>query len=113
MMDFEWKIIYIWQEEKVWQNQIPKLTIVIEEDWKEYPNSVAIDLFNEKIKLIDWFKVWDIVKASLNFRAREYNWKYFNSISSWRITKANQDSVSTSTSNTDNKVEDEDDDLPF
>ena len=87
-MDFIGKITFIWSEEKVGQNETPKVTFVVEEEWKEYPSSMAIDLRKEKIDEIKSIKVWDSVKVSVNFRTREYNWKYFNSISAWRISKS-------------------------
>lgn len=86
-MNFEWKIIFIGAEEKVWKNWIPKITFVVEEEGKEYPSSIAIDVWKDKIDEIKKFVVGDIVKLSLNSKAREYNGKYFNSISAWRFQK--------------------------
>ncbi len=105
-MDFTGKITFIGTEEKVWQNETPKLTFVVEEEGKEYPSSVAVDLRKEKIDEIKNFKIWDSIKISMNFRAREYNGRYFNSISAWRLQKT--DWTATSSASTE-----ENDELPF
>lgn len=44
-----------------------------------------MDLFNDKIDLIKSHKVGATIKVFLNFRAREYNGKWFNSIGAWKI----------------------------
>jgi hypothetical protein len=44
-----------------------------------------IDLLGEKTELIKQYKVWDHVKVSLNYRAREYDGRRFNSIGAWKI----------------------------
>jgi hypothetical protein len=44
-----------------------------------------IDLLGEKTELIKQYKVGDHVKVSLNYRAREYDGRRFNSIGAWKI----------------------------
>lgn len=105
-MDFTGKITFIGTEEKVGQNETPKLTFVVEEDGKEYPSSVAVDLRKEKIEEIKKFKVGESIKISMNFRAREYNGRYFNSISAWRLSASEWGSNEEST-------QEAKDDLPF
>ncbi len=96
-MEYVWIITTIGKEEEVGQNKLKKLTFVLEENSdKEYKSSMAVDLFNDKIELIKAFKVGDAVKVSLNFRAREYNDRRFNSISAWRIDADNGASWSSS-----------------
>ncbi|NOZ44475.1 MAG: DUF3127 domain-containing protein [bacterium] len=88
MMEFIGVITTIGKEEEVGSKGLKKLTFVVEENSdKEYKSSMAVDLFNDKIELIKEYKVGDVIKASLNFRAREYNGRWFNSISAWRIEK--------------------------
>jgi len=106
-MNFEWIITLIGNEETVWQNNLRKITFVIEEDSdKEFKWSIAVDVFWEKVDMMKDYKVWDKVNASLNSRAREYNGRRYNSISAWRLEKTNWSSTSTN-SNTAN------DDIPF
>jgi len=88
-MEFEWIITVVGKEQEVGQKSLKKITFVVEEvTEKEYKQSIAVDLFWEKIDMIKGYKVGDVVKLSLNFRAREYNDKWFNSIGAWKIEKA-------------------------
>ena len=44
-----------------------------------------IDLLGDKTELIKQYKVGDHVKVFLNYRAREYDGRRFNSIGAWKI----------------------------
>ncbi len=106
-MIFEWTITFIGEETQVWEKQTPKLDFVLEENSdRQYKSSVAIDLFGEKTALIKGFKVWDTIKASLNFRAREYNGRRYNSIWAWKIEWSNGEITQKSSPK-------QDEDLPF
>jgi hypothetical protein len=71
----------------------------------------VIDLLWEKTDLISSYQVWTIVKASLNFRTSEYNGRYFNNISAWRIDSL--DGSAPAPKNNVAKKEAEEEDLPF
>jgi len=106
-MEFEGIITMIWQEETVWANNSRKVTFVIEEETdREFKGSIAIDLWNDKADLIKDFKEGDRVKAWLNFRAREYNGRWFNGVSAWRLDKLDWSAPVA-------KAAPADDDLPF
>ncbi len=88
-MTFDWIITFISAEETVGQNNLPKISFVLEENTdKEYKWSVSVDILWEKVELIKQYKVWDAVTAHLNFRANEYNGKRYNRVSAWRIEGA-------------------------
>lgn len=100
----EGKIVHIGQEEQVGKNNLRKRSFVVEEAGdKEYKSSLAIDLLKDRVEMLDGYNVGDVVKVSVNFRANEYNGKYFNSISAWRIEKSDGTSA----------APEADDDLPF
>lgn len=85
-MTIEGKIIFISEETLVGQKQLPKISFVVEEDSdKEYKNSLMIDLLGERTELIKQYKVDDHVKVFLNYRAKEYDGRRFNSIWAWKI----------------------------
>ncbi len=87
-MEFEGIVTVVWEEEKIWENQIPKRTLVIEEETdREYKGSMAVEFFRDKVELLTDVNVWDKVRVGLNFRSREYNGRYFNTISGWRLDK--------------------------
>lgn len=93
-MEFEGIITYLGNEEEIGQNNLRKVTFVLEEETdREYKASMAIDLFNDRIDMIKEYKQGDKIKASLNFRAREYNGRYFNSIGAWKIEKLGDSSA--------------------
>ncbi len=103
-MEFEGIITFLGKEEEVGQNGLRKLTFVLEEETdREYKTSMAIDLFNDKIDMIKEYNQGDKIKVWLNFRAREYNGRWFNSIGAWKIEKLGSGGIP-ATSN---------DDLPF
>lgn len=107
-MEFEWIITMMWVEETVWQNNLRKISFVLEEESdKEFKSSISVDSFGDKVDMIKEFKQWDKVKVGLNFRAREYNGRRFNGISAWKIDRlewANSSSKPSAPA---------DDDLPF
>lgn len=58
----------------------------------QYPQMIQLELHQDKVDLIDSYKVGDDIKVSINIRGKE--WinpegvaKYFNSIVGWRIEK--------------------------
>lgn len=86
----------------------------------QYPQNIIIQFVQDKIELLDLYKIGDEVKISINIRGREWKnpqgeIKYFNTISGWRIEKLNKHEFlpSSSSSSFNSQNEDEDDDLPF
>lgn len=108
-MNFEGTITFISEEQAVGQNNIPKITFVLEENTdREIKGSVAVDVLWEKTELIKAHKIWDIIKVALNFKASEYNGKRYNRVScrkiEWQWTSSNNSNPSKPSN---------DDDLPF
>ena len=73
--------------ETVGAKQTQKMTIIIEEVEKQYPNSLAIDVWGDKTMNAKAFNVGDMLKVTLNSKTREYNGKMYNSISAWKMEK--------------------------
>lgn len=94
-MEFYGKVIAITPIEKIGEKQTEKLSVILEEVTdKEWKAGMAVDLFGEKVKLIDGVRVGDNITAHLNFKVNESKkeaGKYFNSISAWRIDKEQTD----------------------
>jgi len=88
-MEYTGKVINIGDVQTVGQNWLQKRTVVLEEATdKDYKGGIAFDLIKDKTKLIDWYKVWDVVTVSLNFKTNYYEVKdtYYNSITAWKIS---------------------------
>lgn len=86
-MEFEGKIIFMGSEETVGANNTRKITFVLEENTdKEFKQSICLEqLWDKKVDMAKNFKEWDIVKVSLDCRARERNGRWFNGLSAWRM----------------------------
>lgn len=103
-MEYTGTIIKIWAIETVGKNAIEKRTVVIEEvnqslgNWT--PWWLAFDLIKDKTKLIDWYKVGDVITVSLNFKTNYYEVKdtYYNSITAWKISGEAKHSTDVDTS---------------
>lgn len=60
-----------------------------------YPQPIMIELLQDKVDIIEPFKVGDEAEIGINLRGREWSPpnggedKYFNSILAWKITKPN------------------------
>lgn len=105
-MIFEGIVQTITPEEKIGQNETPKVTVVLEENTdREYKSSIAVDFWGDKIELMKPYKEGDAVKVSLNFRSREYNNRHYTSISAWRVEAGD--------GSTGGGAPAQDDDLPF
>ena len=68
-----------------------KQTIVVEEQRGKYPMSIAVTLLNDTF--INSVALGDLVTVSLSFAVHEFNGKFYNNVSAWRISKP-QDSAS-------------------
>jgi len=103
-MNFEWIITYIGPVETVGANAMQKCSFVVEaKSEKEYKDSMMFDLIKDKVSLVQWYKIGDMVKVSFNPRANNYSGKYYNNISAWKIEGNASDVWSSSADN----------DLPF
>jgi hypothetical protein len=67
-------------------NEWSKRTIVVTTNEK-YPQDLAIDFMGESIKQIEKFQVGNPVGVSINLRGKEYNGKYYTSISGWKLSQ--------------------------
>ena len=85
-MNYTWTIVSVWPIEIVGKNSLEKRTVVLEEvNDKNYKGGIAFDLIKDKVTLIDWFDVGDVIEVSLNFRASEHNGRYYNNVNAWKI----------------------------
>lgn len=103
-MQYEGTIIHIGEIETVGQNALQKRSVVLEENTdREYKWGISFDLIKDKVNLVDWFNVGDVIKVSLNFRTNysENTQKYYTSISAWKVDKISS------------AEPEQDDDVPF
>lgn len=65
-----------------WSSQ----TIIVEQEG-QYPKPVAVNLFGDKINLLNGIQINDKLSISINIESREYNDKYFTKVNAWKISK--------------------------
>lgn len=103
-----------------------EMVILTEE---QYPQPINIEFLQDKSDLLNNYKEGEKVKVSINIRGREWTSpqgevKYFNSITGWRIEKAEgatdfnepveaRPSTNTASADKTDVFAEEDDDLPF
>ena len=61
-------------------------TIILEQEG-QFPKPVAINLFGDKINLLNGIQINDKLNVSINLESREYNEKYFTKVNAWKISK--------------------------
>ncbi len=71
-----------------------KRELVVTTD-EQYPQMIMIEFLQDKVDLLNNYKVGQDVKVSINLRGREWinpqgEAKYFNSIQGWRIESLSQ-----------------------
>lgn len=85
-MDFQGKIIFKSGMETVGQNAMQKQAIVLEEVTdREIKGSLLVEQLGDKVNMLADYNIGDVVKVSLNTRAKEYNGRWYNSIGAWKI----------------------------
>jgi len=90
-----------------------KLLVVTTDD--QYPQNIGIEFMKDKADLLNGYAVGQDVKVSINLGGREWinpqgEAKYFNSVTGWRIEKA-EGAPEAFTPPT--ALEEQEDDLPF
>ena len=71
------------QSGKAWQ----KREFIIEETVGNYPNSLVITAFGDRVEKLNTLQVGDYVTARFDTQAREYNGRAFNNITLYDITQ--------------------------
>ena len=71
------------QSGKAWQ----KREFIIEETVGNYPNSMVITAFGDRVEKLNTLRVGDYVTAHFDTQAREYNGRVFNNITLYDITQ--------------------------
>ena len=71
------------QSGKAWQ----KREFIIEETVRNYPNSLVITAFGDRVEKLNTLRVGDCVTARFDTQVREYNGRAFNNITLYDITQ--------------------------
>jgi hypothetical protein len=116
-MELQGKIKLIEETKTYGEKGFRKRGMVITTE-EQYPQHIIIEFVQDKVDLIDKYKVGDDVKVGINVGGREWvnpqgETKYFNSISGWRIDAAASTEPKPFEPAPINNAPDPSDDLPF
>ncbi len=123
-MEITGKIKEIFETKEYGTNGFQKRQMVLTLEG-QYPQHILIDFVQDKVNLLDSFKVGDDAKVSIDLRGRDWTspageTKYFNSINGWKIEALSGDGAGGMQPPLPdeepidlNNFEDLDDDLPF
>ena len=78
------------QSGKAWQ----KREFIIEETVGNYPNSLVITAFGDRVEKLNTLRVGDYVTARFDTQVREYNGRAFNNITLYDITPPRAENAS-------------------
>ena len=116
-MEIQGELIVIGQTETIGAKGFQKRLTVIKTD-EQYPQTIPVEFTQDKVSLLDNFKLGDIVKIGINLRGTEWKGKYFANIQGWQISKGEKEK-SAGSFMPDRQIENvkavqlQDDDLPF
>ncbi|MCD8482406.1 MAG: DUF3127 domain-containing protein [Verrucomicrobia bacterium] len=54
---------------------------------ERFPQDIKLDLLKEKTDLVNGYKVGDAVTVQFDLRGREYNGRYYNDLTAWKIER--------------------------
>lgn len=95
MLSFKGTIKLVFDTVQV-SDRFKKREFVITETGSPYPQEVIFQLSQEKVDLVNEFKVGEEVEVSFNLRGRAWTnpkdgvTRYFNSLEAWRIARVGQ-----------------------
>lgn len=85
-MVFKWQIAAI-GEVTPSKNGAETLSFIVDEGGEsQYPNSMSFQLYDKRVALLDGYAVGDSVEVSYWAKAKEYNGKFYTTLSPWKIT---------------------------
>lgn len=92
MTELKGKIIHIGDTQK-FASGFQKREFVIETE-EQYKQEILLELFADKIDIIDAHKIGDTVDIGINIRGKSHtnaqgHKRWFNSLVAWKITKPN------------------------
>lgn len=110
-------IIKVKKETEQITDTFKKREFVLTDNSDQYPQDINFQLSQDKVGLIDNYKVGDTIEVSFNLRGREWinpqgEAKYFNTLDVWRVV-GNQNNVAKPKPTPIAVISDEEEDLPF
>jgi hypothetical protein len=83
--DLTGKIKVVKEAQSFGANGFTKREFVVTVEEGKYPQDIALECVQDKIKLLDGLTEGQTVTVTFDIRGREYNGRYFNNLQAWRI----------------------------
>lgn len=115
-MEIKGKLLEIKSVEEI-SDKFKKREFILEyAENEKYPEYIKLEVVNDKVSILDNYKVGDSVDVAFNLRGRSWTDKsgkvsYFNTLVCWKISKA--DGSVSQPKPADVNYSPDDDDLPF
>lgn len=77
------------QDEQTFDSGFRKREVVVTVDDGKYPQDISLEFVQDKADLLSDFAVGQEVTIAFNLRGREYNGRYFNNLTGWKIAPQN------------------------
>ena len=96
-MDLKGEIIRIYETKQVSEKFALREFVI--ETKEQYPQSIILQVSQEKCKVLDSYRLGDLVQVSINVRGRKWTDKngqdrFFNTLEVWKITNESSAPVS-------------------
>ena len=96
-MDLKGELIKIYETKQVSEKFALREFVIETKD--QYPQSIILQVSQEKCKVLDNYKLGDLVQVSINVRGRKWTDKngqdrFFNTLEVWKITNESSAPVS-------------------
>lgn len=82
--------VKIIQEPQTFASGFSKRELIVTVPDGNYPQDISLEFLKEKADLLNDLNVGDEVTVSFNLRGREYNGKYYNNLTGWKLQKGGQ-----------------------
>ncbi len=77
------KVIF---EAQTYGNGNSKREFVVTTD-EQYPQNIKLELYKDKVSLLNQFREGDYVNVQFNLRGNENNGRFYVNLNAWRITR--------------------------
>jgi len=84
-MELNGKVLKVTEDEVISDKLTKRLLIVEYAENPQYPETISFEAVNTKTALLDNLSIGQDVKVHFNLRGREYNGKYYNTLSLWKV----------------------------
>lgn len=118
-MEIKGKLLEIKSVEEI-SDKFKKREFILEyAENEKYPEYIKLEVVNDKVSILDSYKVGDSVDVAFNLRGRSWADKtgkvsYFNTLVAWKISKAGETTQKLQEADLNAPYDDsEDSDLPF